>query len=91
MRNLTLEQEVNGAHSKTTIDDFSGACETFKRSELFVFEKDEPPILLGKDIGANPVEYIFAALDSCLTTRLIYYTLAQEIKIDEVKTFFQEI
>ncbi|MFB5600303.1 MAG: OsmC family protein [Nitrososphaeraceae archaeon] len=79
---------INGAHSKTTIDDFSGACQSFKRSEPFVFEKDEPPVLLGKDIGANPVEYVFAALDGCLTTSLIYHAAAQGVKIDEVETSF---
>lgn len=79
---------INGAHSKTTIDDFSGACQSFKRSKPFVFEKDEPPVLLGKDIGANPVEYVFAALDGCLTTSLIYHAAAQGVKIDEVETSF---
>jgi uncharacterized OsmC-like protein len=79
---------IDGAHGKTTINDFYGACQTFKRSEPFVFEKDEPPVLLGKDRGANPVEYVFAALDGCLTTSLIYHAAAKGIKIDEVETSF---
>jgi uncharacterized OsmC-like protein len=79
---------IDGAHGKTTINDFYGACQTFKRSEPFVFEKDEPPVLLGEDHGANPVEYVFAALDGCLTTSLIYHAAAQGIKIDEVETSF---
>ena len=36
---------IDGAHGRTTINDFYGACQTFKRSEPFVFEKDEPPVL----------------------------------------------
>jgi len=79
---------IDGAHGRTTINDFYGACQTFKRSEPFVFEKDEPPVLLGKDRGANPVEYVFAALDGCLTTSLIYHAAARGIKIDEVETSF---
>src|SRR5688500_15269052 len=58
---------INGGHNKTTINEFYGACQNFQRSQSFVFEKDEPPVLLGEDHGANPVEYVFAALDGCLT------------------------
>ncbi len=79
---------IDGAHGQTIINDFYGACQAFKRSEPFVFEKDEPPVLLGEDRGANPVEYVFAALDGCLTTSLIYHAAAQGIKIDEVETSF---
>ena len=79
---------INGGHNRTTINEFYGACQIFKRSQPFVFEKDEPPVLLGEDHGANPVEYVFAALDGCLTTSLIYHAAAQGIKIDEVETSF---
>ncbi len=79
---------VNGGHNRTTINEFYGACQNFQRSQSFVFEKDEPPVLLGEDQGANPVEYVFAALDGCLTTSLIYHAAAQGIKIDEVETSF---
>ena len=79
---------INGGHNTTTINELYGACQTFKRSQPFVFEKDEPPVLLGEDHGANPVEYVFAALDGCLITSLIYHAAAQGIKIDEVETSF---
>jgi hypothetical protein len=79
---------INGGHNRTTINEFYGACQNFQRSQPFVIEKDEPPVLLGKDHGANPVEYVFAALDGCLTTSLIYHAAAQGIKIDEVETSF---
>ena len=51
-----------------------------------LYLKDEPPVLLGKDQGANPVEYALAALNGCLTTTLIYHAAAQGIKIDEVES-----
>ena len=79
---------INGGHNRTTINEFYGACQNFQRSTPFVFEKDEPPVLLGEDHGANPVEYVLAALDGCLTTSLIYHAAAQGIKIDEVETSF---
>jgi uncharacterized OsmC-like protein len=77
---------VNGAHNQTTINDFYGACQPHSRSQPFVFENDEPPVLLGEDHGANPVEYVLAALNGCLTTSLIYHASAQGIKIDEVES-----
>jgi uncharacterized OsmC-like protein len=77
---------INGGHNQTTINDFDGACQTHTRSQPFVFEKDEPPVLLGEDHGANPVEYALAALNGCLTTSLIYHAAAQGIKIEEVET-----
>jgi uncharacterized OsmC-like protein len=79
---------INGGHNRTIINEFYGACQNFQRSESFVFEKDEPPVLLGEDHGANPVEYVLAALDGCLITSLIYHAAAKGIKIDEVETTF---
>lgn len=77
---------INGGHNQTTINDFYGACQTHSRNQPFVFDKDEPPVLLGTDQGANPVEYALAALNGCLTTSLIYHAAAQGISIDEVET-----
>jgi uncharacterized OsmC-like protein len=77
---------INGGHNQTTINDFDGACQTHTRSQPFVFDKDEPPVLLGNDHGANPVDYALAALNGCLTTTLIYHAAAQGIKIEEVES-----
>lgn len=71
---------IDGGHNQTTINDFDGVCQTHTRSQHFVFEKDEPPVLLGKDHGANPVEYALAALNGCLTTTLIYHAVATQRK-----------
>ena len=79
-------QWINGGHNQTTINEFDGACQTHTRSQSIVFDKDEPPVLLGKDLGANPVEYALAALNGCLTTTLIYHAAAQGIKIEEVES-----
>ncbi|MGD9672222.1 MAG: OsmC family protein [Candidatus Nitrosocosmicus sp.] len=79
-------QWINGGHNQTTINEFDGACQTHTRSQPFVFDKDEPPVLLGKDLGANPVEYALAALNGCLTTTLIYHAAAQGIKIEKVES-----
>src|SRR5688500_15530981 len=74
---------VVGGNNQTTVNEYSGACQEFSRDEPFVFQKDEPPILLGTDKGANPVEYVLAALAGCLTTSLVYHAAAKGIKIEE--------
>jgi uncharacterized OsmC-like protein len=77
---------VSGAESRTTIDDFYGAGKTHVRSKPFVFTKDEPPVLLGKDHGANPVEYALTALAGCITTTLVFHAAAKGVTINKVES-----
>ncbi len=79
----------NGASNRTTVNEYDGACQTFERSQPFVFQKDQPPVLLGTDGGANPVEYVLAGLAGCLTTSLVYHAAAQGITIDEVESTYR--
>lgn len=80
---------INGGNNRTTVNKYSGACQEFSRDEPFVFQKDEPHILLGTDKGANPVEYALAALAGCLTTSLVYHAAAQGIELEEVESKFE--
>jgi uncharacterized OsmC-like protein len=75
-----------GGKNQTVVNEFYGACRTHSRDKPFVFLKDEPPVLLGDDAGANPVEYALAALAGCLTTSLVYHASALGIKIDEIES-----
>lgn len=80
---------MSGGNNETTVNEYYGACENFSRSQPFVMRKDEPPVLLGTDKGANPVEYALAALAGCLTTTLVYHAAAQGIEIEEVESSFE--
>jgi hypothetical protein len=55
-------QWVDGTHNRATIRDFYGALKEDTSREPMVFEIDEPPILCGSNLGANPVEYLLVAL-----------------------------
>jgi uncharacterized OsmC-like protein len=78
---------LTGGHNQTSIKGFYGAGqEDTTRTKPFVLDADEPPILLGEDHGANPVEYVLTALAGCLTTSLVYHAAANGIKIDEVES-----
>ncbi len=80
---------VNGGHNYSNIHDFYAAKQTIVHDHDFKVEMDEPPLLLGEDAGANPVEYILSALSGCLTTALIYHAAAQGIRIDEVESILE--
>jgi uncharacterized OsmC-like protein len=81
---------INGGHNRTSIKDFYGAGrEDTSRKQTFVFDNDEPVVLLGEDNGANPVEFVLHALAGCLTTSLVYHAAAQGIKIDAVESKFE--
>ncbi|MGD9850178.1 MAG: OsmC family protein [Nitrospirales bacterium] len=78
---------VHGGHNRTTIKEFYGVGkEDMTRTEPFVLDADEPPVLLGEDHGANPVEFVLHALAACLTTSMVYHAAAQGIKINAVES-----
>lgn len=76
---------IEGGHNQSTIQSFYG-CRTEDRTRTapFVLDADEPPVLLGQDAGANPVEFILHALAACLTTTMVYHAAARGIEIGAV-------
>ncbi len=72
---------VNGTHNRAKIKDFFGALKEDDSRDTIVFELDEPPVLLGKNEGANPVEYLLTALSGCLTTSMVAHAAAKGIEI----------
>ena len=64
-----------GTHNRATVKDFYGALEEDNSREPMVFHEDEPPVLLGTNQGANPVEYLLVALSGCLTTSMIAHEI----------------
>ena len=76
---------MDGGHNRTTIDGFYGANEEHT-TKTYMFDNDEPPALLGRDMGANPVEFLLHALAGCLTTSLVYHAAARGITLHEVES-----
>lgn len=78
---------INGGHNRSTIQDFYAAGqEITSRSKPFVLDADEPPVLLGQDQGANPVEFVLHALAACLTTSMVYHAAARGITVESVES-----
>jgi uncharacterized OsmC-like protein len=74
-------QWVDGGHNRTTVTNFYGTQQDHERNQPFVLDADEPPLLLGKDLGPNPVEYALTALAACVTTSIVYHAAAKGIVI----------
>ena len=79
-------QWVEGTHNRATVKDFFGALKEDTSRKPIVFEIDEPPVLLGNNVGPNPVEYVLVGLSGCLTTSLIAHAAARGIEIKGLST-----
>jgi uncharacterized OsmC-like protein len=80
-------QWINGGENRSTIQGFYGAgSEDESRAEPFVFTNGEPPVLLGNNEGANPVEFLLHALAGCVTTTTVIHAAARGIQIRKLAT-----
>ena len=78
---------IGGSRNRSTIKGFYGAGqEDSTRTEPYVFDADEPPVLLGEDKGANPVEYLLHALAGCMTTTMAYHAASRGIVIAAIES-----
>jgi uncharacterized OsmC-like protein len=78
---------VDGGENRSTIKGFYGAGqEDTSRTAPFEFVNGEPPVLLGGNEGANPVEFLLHALAGCVTTTLVLHAAARGIRIDRIST-----
>ncbi|MBN2430137.1 MAG: OsmC family protein [Acidobacteria bacterium] len=77
---------LEGGHNRTSINEFDGACQRHARRRPFVLDADEPPVLLGEDRGANPVEYALTALAACVTTGIVFHAAARGIRLKRVES-----
>lgn len=78
---------IEGAHNRSYVQGFYGACqEDTSRTEPFVYDHDEPPVLLGHNIGANPGEILMYGLLSCMTTAMVLLAAARGIEVEAVSS-----
>jgi len=83
----TSNRWIDGGHNRSTIQGFYGCCEEDSlREQAFTMDADEPPVLLGEDNGANPVEYLLHSLAACMTTSMVYHAAARGIKINALES-----
>jgi len=80
-------QWIDGGENRSRIKEFYGAgSEDESRTQAFEFTNGEPPVLLGANEGANPVEFLLHALAGCVTTTTVLHAAARGIQIERLST-----
>ena len=79
-------QWIDGGRNESTADTFYGAGQEHSHPKPFLFEADEPPVLLGKDTAPNAGEHLLHALAACLTTTIVFHAAARGIELEEVES-----
>ena len=75
-----------GGRNKGEIREFEHAGATTKeRTQAFELIGDEPPVLLGTNVGPNAVELVLQALAFCYGVGFVYNAAAKGIEIDELR------
>src|SRR5690349_18199242 len=77
---------INGTHNRTTIQGFHGACqEDISRTQPFTYDADHPAVLVGRNNGPTPVEFLLHAIAACLTSGLANIASARGITLHRVR------
>jgi uncharacterized OsmC-like protein len=76
---------IAGTHSRTTVEDFSGAGGEQKHAMAFVHDGDHPAVLVGSDAGPTPVEYLLVGLAACITAGIGNIAAVRGVRLDSVE------
>ncbi|MDV3221602.1 OsmC family protein [Intrasporangium sp.] len=77
---------IEGTHSLSRIHDFFGVGEERTHEREFVFDADHPAVLVGRDHGPTPVEFLLHALAACLTAGIANIASARKVTLTEVRS-----
>ena len=77
---------VSGTHNESTIHGFFGAMQEMTHKQAFTFDADHPAVLVGKDNGPTPVEFLLHALAACLTAGIANIAAARGVNLTEVES-----
>jgi len=75
---------VNGTHSTSVVDDFSGLGQDMRHRTQYRFEVDHPECFASQDLGATPVEYVLVGLVGCLTAGVAAVAQHRQIQLRSV-------
>ena len=75
-----------GTHCRSTISGFYGVGEERSHEREFTFDADHPAVLVGRDEGPTPVEFVLHALAACLTAGLANIAAARGVTLTEVRS-----
>jgi uncharacterized OsmC-like protein len=77
---------IEGTHSRTRLETFSGAGGEHRHSGDVQFDADHPQVLVGRDHAPTPVEFLLHAIAACLTSGIGNIAAARGVKLTEVQS-----
>jgi uncharacterized OsmC-like protein len=77
---------IEGTHSRSQSETFSGAGGDHAHAASFRFDGDHPAVLVGKDNGPTPVEFLLYGLAACLTAGIANIASARGVKLSAVES-----
>jgi uncharacterized OsmC-like protein len=77
---------VSGTHSQNTSQGFYGAGQEHEHERTYVFDADHPAVLVGKDNGPTPVEFLLYALASCITAGIGNIAASRGVTLTRVES-----
>jgi len=77
---------MHGTYSRTRMEQFDGAGGTHQHAREFTYDADHPQVLVGRDQGPTPVEFVLHALAACLTAGIANVAAARGVTLFEVKS-----
>ena len=75
-----------GTHSRTRIESFHGANAEQQHLQSFTYDADHPAVLVGRDQGPTPTEFLLVALAGCLTAGIGNIAAARGVTLYEVES-----
>lgn len=75
-----------GTHSRTRIESFSGAGGEHVHAREMTYDADHPQVLVGRDQGPTPVEFLLHALAACITAGIGNIASARGVTLYEVES-----
>lgn len=77
---------LEGTHSRAKSEGFFGAGSEHQHASEWQFDVDHPAVLVGKDQGPLPVEYLLYGLLACITSGIGNISAARGVKLTEVQS-----
>lgn len=77
---------IQGTHSETRMEKYSGAGGDHEQTADFRYDGDHPPVLCGRGNAPTPVEYLLHGLASCLTAGIGNIAAARGVELKSVES-----
>jgi uncharacterized OsmC-like protein len=77
---------LNGTHSRSRLETFSGAGGEHRHTGDIQFDADHPAVLVGADKAPTPVEFLLHAIAACITAGIGNIAAARGVTLTEVES-----